>query len=172
MDELRKTLVKLIEQYIPDQVKVGIVKTLNEAKQSCSVQLLDDDIELFDVRLGAGGEGSNEFILFPEVNSPVLVGSINNKANAHYLVKVTKIKTIWIGGKDFGGLIKNKELNDNLTSIKEYLSDLKSAIATGINSVGIGASANGTTGKAAFESAMAGKTIKLIEMQNTRVKHG
>lgn len=171
-DELRKALVQLIEKYIPDQVKVGIVKTVDKSKQICSVDLIDDEIELFEIKLAAGGEGENEFVIFPTIGSAVLVGSINNMPNSHYLVKVTKIESMMIGGDAFGGLIKNKELNDNLKAIKDYLIELKSAIATGLNAVGVGAAANGGTAKAAFDSAMAGKAIDFTDMQNERIKHG
>lgn len=79
--------------------------------------------------------------------------------------------TVTFNGGDHDGLVKLQELKDNLNSIKNYLSALKSAISTGLNGVGASTAASGAAGAAAFEGAMAGQTINFKNMENDKVKH-
>ena len=79
--------------------------------------------------------------------------------------------TVTFNGGDHDGLVKLQELKDNLDSIKNYLSALKSAINTGLNGVGASTAASGAAGAAAFEGAMAGQMITFKNMENTKIKH-
>lgn len=71
------------------------------------------------------------------------------------------------GGLD--GLVKLHELEDNLNSIKNYCEKLSSAISTGLNGVGSGSAASGSTGAGKFEGAMAGTSITIKDMENKAI---
>lgn len=72
---------------------------------------------------------------------------------------------------DNGGLVKIDELRRTLESLRNYCETLKAAVSAGIGAVGVGASANGGTGAAAFEEAMAAATIRIEDMENEKVTH-
>ncbi|NBR15974.1 MAG: hypothetical protein EBU01_15565 [Crocinitomicaceae bacterium] len=87
-------------------------------------------------------------------------------------IKLVPTEKLILRNEDFGGLVKIKELEDNLKTLKTYIEALKTATSSGINAIGVGPAANGGTGKLAFETAMAGKIINLKEMENKNVQHG
>ena len=72
---------------------------------------------------------------------------------------------------DNGGLVKVEEARETFQSIKSYCETMKAAIAQGIAAVGAGEAANGATGAAAFEGAMASAEITIENMENEKVTH-
>lgn len=73
-------------------------------------------------------------------------------------------------GGTLGGLVILAKLVNNLNSLKSYCETLKSAISTGLNSVGEGGAASGTAAKASFESAMTAQNISFENMENEKIK--
>lgn len=69
------------------------------------------------------------------------------------------------------GLAKVEVINNNLNAIKNYLTAMDAAIMTGLNGVGAGMAAAGSAGAGAYEGAMAGQSITLNDMENTKIKH-
>ena len=55
--------------------------------------------------------------------------------------------------------------------LKDYCEALKSAIATGLTSVGASTAASGEAGAQAFNGEMIGKTISFSDMEDKNVKH-
>lgn len=80
-------------------------------------------------------------------------------------------KRIQFNGDDNGGLVKIEELRQSLESLKTYCETMKTATSAGINAVGIGAAASGTTGAGAFDAAMAAAAIQIENMENKEVTH-
>lgn len=152
------------------------------------VQCEADGLDIPDVQLRPIATGSNmAMLVIPKKNSVVLIGSIEGMQEfvilsvdeaEKVLIKVGDITLyvlengIKLNGDQYSGLVRIKELEDNLNSLKSYIEDMKTATSTGLNAVGVGTSANGGTAKAAFESIMATKIIKFKDMENTKVKHG
>ena len=69
-----------------------------------------------------------------------------------------------------GGLVKIAELERNLNSLKRYCEQLKSAVVSGFNSVGVGSSASGPNGATATNAAMAGVSIRFDDMEYEKIK--
>jgi len=75
-----------------------------------------------------------------------------------------------MNGGNLGGLVKLQELEQNLNSIKTYLSALNGAISAAFTAVGAGPSANGASGAASFNTAMSAQQINYASMENTKIK--
>lgn len=168
-EQIRDLLKRFL--VIPTQVFHAKVVDIDLNNYSCTVTPFEG-ADLQEVRLKASIEVEYEgFVEIPTVGSSVLVGLIGNDADTAYIVKCSKVSKIIINGGELGGLVKIEELRDSLDSIKDYIADLKSAISTGLDSVGVGSAASGTLGKTAFETAMIGKTITIENMENDKVTH-
>lgn len=136
-------------------------------------------VEDVTIKSVLNGEASGIFIE-PVMGSYVLCGLTDGKIENLTALVFSEIKNIKLvpteklvfRNENFGGLVKIKELEDNLKSLKTYVEALKTATSSGINAIGVGPAANGGTGKIAFETAMVGKVINLKEMENKNVQHG
>jgi hypothetical protein len=160
-----------------------VVRVVGEV---CTVDL--DGLKLSDVRLRAVVNGAEDHLLIvPQTDSYVLVVDLSGgdfrqlAVIAYSEIDSVNIKigdtTLDVNGEGvvfnggaLGGLVKIKELEDNLESLKSYCEALKSAVGTGLNGVGAGTAASGTLGKTAFDTAMAGKAISFGSMENEGVK--
>ncbi|MCM1351339.1 MAG: hypothetical protein NC250_01220 [Alistipes senegalensis] len=69
------------------------------------------------------------------------------------------------------GLVKVRELEQSLESIKSYCETLTQAVSSGLKAVGAGAAANGPTGAAAFDSGMTTASIRLEKLENDKITH-
>lgn len=151
------------------------VNSVNGA--TCEVKRLLDDKIIPDVRLNCSSDASHGIVVVPKVGSAVLVTSIadddNFVAQFSEIDKITIVANteIVINGGSLGGLIKIEELKNNLKSLKDYCEALKSAIATGLTSVGASTAASGEAGAQAFNGEMIGKTISFSDMEDKNVKH-
>lgn len=76
-----------------------------------------------------------------------------------------------LDGENNGGLVKVEEVRQTFRSFQTYCETMKAAIAQGIAAVGAGEAANGATGAAAFEGAMASAVLTIENMENEKVTH-
>lgn len=162
--------------------------------ETCTVSI--GDLKLTDVRLRSVVNGeSSKLLITPAKDSYVTVIDLSGELRETEVIGYSQIEaidietssdininckgdtnidcdgTVTFNGGDHDGLVKLQELKDNLNSIKNYLSALKSAISTGLNGVGASTAASGAAGAGAFEGAMAGQTINFKNMENDKVKH-
>ena len=155
---------------------VGKVKSVEG--ESCTVEI--DGLEIDEVRLTAvndGGEG--KLTVTPKTGSMVLLADLSGGAMRDVAVvgysQVDKIEgeveKIELNGGENGGMVKIESLKNNLDALKRYVEAMKSAIANGFTSVGASTAANGATGRAAFEGAMAAQSISFEDMEDTKITH-
>jgi hypothetical protein len=188
MDDYEDIRVKLKAfTKAPIQVHVATVLRVDESDYTCEVQFLSGSTKS-DVRLKAAiDELPDGVVEIPEDNSTVLVGIIGNKSSQCFVLKCSKVKRfeciiknvelrissdgIVMNGGDLGGMVKIKELEANLKSLKTYCENLKTAIGTGFTAVGASMAANGALGKKAFDSAINNAIINFEDMENEKVKH-
>lgn len=162
--------------------------------ETCTVSV--GDLKLTDVRLRSVVNGEeSKLLITPKTGSFVTVIDLSGELRELEVIGYSEIEaidietggdinikckgdtnldcdgTVTLNGGDNKGLVKLQELNDNLNSIKNYISALKSAINTGLNGVGASTAASGAAGATAFEGAMAGQTINFKNMENDKVKH-
>lgn len=130
-------------------------------------------VQYGDVRLMAVSSGVKGLIMIPKKESFVTVGRIE-KTNQYVVLNCSKIEKVIVNCEnivfndgDNAGLVKIKELEDNLKSLKKYCEDLKLATSNGLASTYV----LGSAIKVTFEAEMATKTITLKNMENEKIKH-
>ncbi len=169
--ELHKMLVDFVQGQVPIQVFIGEVTEVDEENYTVDIKP-PGQAELSEVRLKAAIDGEKTGLVeIPEVGSTVLFSIIGNQPDEATIIKCSKVAKIIINNGENGGLLIDEKANNNLKAIKDFIETMKSAISTGFQSVGAGSSANGATGKAAFESALSGQSISFEDMKNDKVTH-
>jgi hypothetical protein len=177
---IKELIRKIVDPMIKPTLYVGTVKKFNSTDWTIDVELnRGATIEEVRIKSIIGDEASGIFIE-PVINSKVLIATIEDKIEDCVLISVDAIKKfklnatelIEFNSSDFGGIVKIKELEENLNSLKSFVEAMKLATSTGLNAVGVGPAANGATAKAAFDSAMIGRKVQFKEMENKKVKHG
>ncbi|WP_443937102.1 hypothetical protein [Pedobacter sp. MW01-1-1] len=110
MSELKKAVQRLSKSNTGFDafIELAIVKTVNEMEATCDVVLFEnEDLLLEGVKLKpiVPGIDLTEMgtISYPEINSKVLIGQINNDENDLFVVMTSKVKKITL---DVGSLFK------------------------------------------------------------------
>ena len=181
--EIRNKIRAMMGQRTP-LLLTGKVESVDG--ETCTVSV--GDLKLTDVRLRSVVNNEESMILItPKTGSHVTLIDLSGELRELEVIGYSEIEaidiktsgdinincdgTVTFNGGDHDGLVKLQELKDNLNSIKNYLSALKTAVKTGLNGVGTSTAASGSAGASAFESAMAGQTINFKNMENDKVKH-
>lgn len=189
--EIRNKIRAMMGQRTP-LLLTGKVESVDG--ETCTVTV--GDLKLTDVRLRSVVNGEeSKLLITPKTDSYVTLIDLSGELRELEVIGYSEIEaidietggdinikckgdtnldcdgTVTFNGGDHDGLVKLQELKDNLNSIKNYLSALKSAISTGLNGVGASTAASGAAGALAFEGAMAGQMINFKNMENDKVKH-
>lgn len=164
-DVIRKVVLSMMEGLIPLNSTWCTVVSVSD--QVCKVRI--DDLEVEDILLGWDKSG---VIVYPKVNTDVLVVFIDNSKTNGAVINVKETDKIEIMGNNYKGIPILDEIKKNMDAIKNYLSAEKAAISAAFLAVGAGTSANGASGKSSFDTAMASQTITFSDMENKKVKHG
>ncbi len=171
-DEFRKILLEKMKALMPAQVLVAEVTAVDEQQLSCDVKLIDDETELFDIRLlPAIGESAASIVLIPETGSLVLVGIIANIPSASYMITCQKASKIILRGGSLGGLVKAKELKKQIDKNTNVLQ----AIINVLTGAPIPEPGNQVPSalQTALKSAVTGKQLAdLKDIENKTVTHG
>jgi len=122
------TLINHILGKVPIQVVGGTVVSVDKARAVCDVQPADEKAPaLLDVQLRAVDDGSAAgFVLWPVVDSPVLVGLIENDPNNCFVVAVSQVEAF--------------TLSTTTDSLAQLFADLFTALAQLTVQTGTGAS--------------------------------
>jgi len=151
----------------------------------CDVQPVDGDIAAIKgVRLNASGVSG--LVVTPKIGSVVLVVMLGaNDGFVGMFSEVEKVEfidesgfemvvekgNIEINGGENGGIIKLKELESNLKSLKNFVESMHQTIPDALTAIGASSAASGEVGSAAYELAMTGKKIEIKDMENKKIKH-
>lgn len=134
-------------------------------------------------------DGSNELfvLMFTEIDKVLLtIGEkVTAELNAEELtytndkvkLKITgsvvelEADQITLNGGNFDGMVKVRELEKNLDSIKKFAEAIHAALPAAFSAVGAAMAATGANGATSYNGAMAGKAIQIGDIENTKVKH-
>ena len=128
------------------------------AEGNAAVVLATDDIESLEVVIS---QDTSRIRIDQE--------GVNIKAGNDIKATITPSGIELNGGK-LGGLVKLKELEDNLQQLKDYVEAMNSAISPALKAIGTGTAASGTAGSKAYDAAMASRRILLKSMENEKIK--
>lgn len=188
-NKVREALRLQVLSWIPASV-VGKV-TAVQAPDTCTVEPIDGGAEYFKVRLRGTIDGSDDGTYAePKIDSYVIISPLMNDEGQMWVSRFTEvekwhIKTdggakvevlangeVHLNGNSHNGLVKLQQLQANLDDIKSYVEAMNAAIGPAFAAVGAAMSANGAAGQSSYTGAMAGQSITLQNMENTKVKHG
>lgn len=168
-----------------DEIYSGVVKSVNETDATMEVYPDPENKEfVLPVMLRSSVNGLKGIVLIPKVGTEITYASIEGAGrytivNAaeldKVLIDVPEIKLtcdkVVINGGDNGELVKIKELEDNLKSIKDFAEAIHAALPGAFDAILASTSANGALGKAKYQLDMLGKKITVKGMKNPKVKH-
>jgi hypothetical protein len=191
MSEFEKKLRAKIKSMIPDFCIVGTVTAVDETNYTCNVMPVDNDAEVFKVRLKPTIDDKKEgFIAIPAQDSFVIIGFLKKGDAMPFLIWCSNFTkyfivgdggntfefkddgTILVNGDTLGGLIKitdlTTELNNRLNLIKTATLAAFTAVDGSITALG-GAAA----GASAWNGAIASYSpLNKSAYENDKVKHG
>ncbi|MDR2361701.1 MAG: hypothetical protein LBD91_03130 [Prevotellaceae bacterium] len=181
--EIRQAIYAINRNGEEVYAKVCRVLAVDEATKTIDVKPVDDTAEIYGVPLQADTQGDG-LVISPKKGSFVLVVfTSKNTAVAVMYSVIDKVRLsiggisveitdseIVMNGGNAGGLVKLQELKDSLNSLKQYVEAIHTALPSAFNAIGISTAANGATGAASYQSAMAGKFIQIKEMENKKIK--
>ena len=145
----------------------GEVKSVSGS--TCTVDI--GGVELADVRLTAL-PGETDILITPKVGSHVVLADLEGGTLRNLcVVQYGEVEQIQLNGGSNDGLVKIRELENNLNQLKNYCETLDFAIQCGFMAIGIGAAANGSTGASTYIQNMTGKAISFSNMEDTSVTH-
>lgn len=154
-------------------------------KDNRTVELKDlFDITYPDVRLKSAIKSSDDVIVYPAVDSTVLVVCIGDKENDLLVISFSEVEEIegkigeitflanadgiQLNGDDFGGLVKAPELKTQVDKNTQLLESIKTAFNSWVTSPADGGAALKTL-SAQFVGL---PTADLNNIENPKVKHG
>jgi len=132
---MARTIAEMIQMLAKDgQQQYSLVCTVNSVDveaRTCSVSPLNEDPEIFDVRLQASIGSEVGWVIVPKVESFVIVTFLNNEtAFVSCCTEVVNIfadveETVIFNGGENGGLINVEDLVGRLNTIEQDINDLK-----------------------------------------------
>lgn len=164
-EEIRKAIIAMLGGEKPLNSTWCICKSVSA--QECTITI--DDLDIEGILLGFDKSG---VIVYPKPNTEVLVMFVDNTNTNGAVVLVKETDKIEIMGSNYKGLPILDEIKKNFDAIKDYLSNLNTAIGTGFTAVGAGTAAVGANGKTAFDGIMSSQVITFNDMENKKVVHG
>lgn len=187
------SLLKAIEQVVKQHVKLQVVAckvvSVDKAKQTIVAEPINGDAEFHGVRLKAVIDSADVgIVVFPEVDSTVLVGLIENEETAAFVVAQSALESCLIALqtgfkcelKSDGTLELNEGNNGGLINLSALVAELNKtkavvdAITTVLQSWTPVASDGGAALKAAAGAALAPLSTGNYSnpaIEDTKVKH-
>lgn len=171
-----------------------LCKVVSVNNHTCECEPVTGGANFLDVRLrSVVDNGTGGLILKPKVDSIVIIGLLENNEATAFVIGYSDIELLYfksdggmtfevkedvvkINGDDFNGLVKLKELKDNLDALKQFVEAMNNALPTAFNAILPTAPApfvaSGALGATTYQTSMASKQIIFKDMENTKVKHG
>jgi hypothetical protein len=118
--------------------KVGKVISIDEAKRTCKVELVDGSAPVFSVRMQASISFEKGVFLKPVIGSDVLVSFLNK--DFAFISLTSELDQVLVfsddvqlGGKDGQAAVRGEDLNDNLKQLNSNIGSLVSLLDTFMN---------------------------------------
>lgn len=173
-------------------IYTGTVVAVDEDEWTCHVKMANG-FEIADAHLKAFKEQPNGAVHIPVIGTDVHLLNIGRpdwlviaveEIEKTVLIAKTELNVEAAGAKllmnkdgivmndgSNGAMVKIKELEDNLKSLKDYVEAMHSALPAAFTAVKASTLADGALGAAQYSKDMLGKTITLKPMNNEKVKH-
>lgn len=123
LEQLRASILQLVKANVPVQVVYATCKEVQAEAGTMTAER--EGIEYFDVLLGLGQD-----ITIPVVGSRVMLGLLENKRQATWLLFAEAVKERRINGNALGGLVMVEPLVAQLNELKSQVNQLKGILGS------------------------------------------
>ena len=182
IEKIRQGLLELLRR--KESVYSGIVSSVNEEEATCEVKLDDNDDLALPVMLRATVDGLSGIIIVPELGSEIVFCAIDD-GDEFTLIRASKVAKVLIDVPELqikcpkvvindgneGAMVKIKELEENVESLKKFAEAIHAALPGAFDAILASTSANGALGKAYYQGKMLGKKVVIKPMNDDKVKH-
>jgi hypothetical protein len=168
MDEIRKLANSIREagkKHVLVQTAWVIVKSVDWSKKTMVATGVMDDLDYHDVLLGIGS-----IYIKPKKGCKCLIGLIENKDGAAFLIDCEKAEETLLNGGDNGGLCKKDKVAEKLNKIENDLNALRQIILGWTPTPSDG----GLGLKTALALAWTSQPLQITQasqLENTSIKH-
>lgn len=105
------------------------------------------------------------------INDQVIISQTNDTLSLKSSDVLIDADNITLNGGSNGAMVKIKELEKNLTSIKNYIEAMNAALPTAFTAIGAAMASAGANGATSYQGAMAGQIINLSNMADDKITH-
>jgi len=167
-----------VKQSIKDLVFEGeelysVICTIKSVEfPTCTVQPLDDEIEIDGVRLIANDDEKG-IINVPSVDSIVIVNFLDSTNG--FISLLSQIDSIGLRGDEFGGLIKIEKLVDKINRLEDKVNSLINKFNSHIHTTTATVSASAVVGVIApttSQETTVTPNTKISDLENENITHG
>jgi hypothetical protein len=165
LEKLKRAIIAQVKGHVPVQTVWATCASVNVSDGTMVATREGLDYE--DVLLGIGGEGD---LVVPLAGSKVLLGIVENKPTAAFLLMAERVERRHINGDAHGGLVLADQVASRLNTLEQDLNTLKQVLAAWVPVPSDG----GAALKAAAATWAAGllTPTQSQALQNTVVHHG
>lgn len=142
-ENIRQALKNFVKNREKQTLIIGKVIKIDKTNNSIDVEI-DGELVAYNVKLTASEDSNISIIIYPKINSYVIIGIIENNFSNAALIKYSDIESIAVfsdaitlasnsvvyNGGNNGGLIKIAELINSLNKIERDLTLLKANISS------------------------------------------
>ncbi|MBL8002398.1 MAG: hypothetical protein JNL05_10590 [Flavobacteriales bacterium] len=123
VEKLREVLMSQIRAHVPVQTVYATVQEVQVEAGTCTC--VRQGVEYFDVLLGLGQD-----LVVPAVGSKVLLGLVENKRPATFLIMAEAIEELRLNGNAYGGLVMVQGLQQKLNILEQQFNQLKQLVGS------------------------------------------
>ncbi len=153
--------IQKISKQGQQDTRIQVAKVLSVEGTTCTVELLDSQFEINEVRLQT--ETSNGVLLIPAVDSFVIIAPIDDFE--YIVVMYSALDSIQFLDGSFGGLVKVVDLVTKLNNLENKVNSLITYINSHTHA------SNGTPPSPSFVGGSLTPTVR-NDIENTKVTHG
>lgn len=176
---IKKNIEKLVKDQIKIQVLVGKVKSVDETKMVCDIDLATEP-DLLDVRLRSIIDETDKGVLIvPKKDSVVLVGIIENRIESAFVLSFSEVEKIRfitdeieLAGNNFKGLVKVEDLTTKLNNLENAVNGLVSDFNAHTHNAPQAPTGTIPTLPPLVPSSQSLTTTQVSDLENEKVKHG
>lgn len=176
---INDTIKKIVSEEIKIQVLMGKVKSVDESKMVCDIDL-ETAPDLLDVRLRSIIDSTDKGVLIvPKKDSVVLVGIIENRIESAFVLSFSEVEKIRLitdeielAGKDFKGLVKVEDLTQKLNNLENAFNNLVADFNAHTHNAPQAPSGTLATLPPLVPSTQNVANTQVSDLENEKVKHG
>lgn len=161
----REAILAIVEsKFKVPYARICFVRSVNESELTCTVETLDTEATIEDVRLQAG-EAVSGFVCIPKKDSAVLIMELARFEYA--IILFSELESIKFLDGSYGGLVKVVDLVSRLNAIEDKVNNIISTYNSHTHTeTGATTAPTSSTVSGSLEST------QVSHIENPLVKHG